>query len=344
MQNLKTPLAIISLLLAAPMLTPAYAAPVKKNLCVFDIVGTQGDVFNLMKDYRVAAVGWGVDFNLTAYTDEKIAAEDFKAKRCDAVMITGTRNREFNSFTGTIDSIGSLPTNDHLKGLLQTLAKPEASKLMINGNYEVAGVLPLGIAYLFERDRTVNNVAKLSGKRIGVLEFDRAAADMVNQVGAAQVNTTMTNFAGKFNNGSVDAVGAPAVAFRALELYKGLNPANVDVPPGGIVRFPIEQFTAQIVIYKDSFPEGFGQKSREYTLSQLDNSFAISERATNSIDNKYWIDLPEKDKVGYMEMFRQARLSQKQKGEYDGKMLSLMYKVRCKKEPANPECSSTDHE
>ncbi|HET8708643.1 MAG TPA: putative solute-binding protein [Pseudomonadales bacterium] len=320
------------------------AAAVKKNLCVFDIVGTQGDVFNIMKDYKIAALEWGIDFNVTAFTDEKIAADDFKANKCDAVVITGIRNREFNSFSGTIDSLGSLPTNAHLKALLQTLTKPEAGKLMVNGNYEVVGILPLGIAYMYTRDRTINTVAKLSGKRIGVLEFDKASADMVNQVGAALVSTTMTNFAGKFNNGSVDAVGAPAVAFRALELYKGLNPENAANPPGGIVRFPVEHFTAQIVTHKDSFPADFGQKSREYVLSQVDNAFAISDRATTSIDSKYWIDLPEKDKKEYMEMFRLARMTIKKKGEYDGKMLSVMYKLRCKMDPSASECTAQDHE
>lgn len=319
-------------------------APVKKTLCVFDIVGTQGDVFNMMKDYKIAALNWGVDFDLKSYTDEKIAADDFKANRCDAVGITGIRGREFNPFTGTTDSIGGMPSYDHLKMVIQTISKPEAAKLMVNGNYEVAGIIPAGAGYLFLRDKTIDNVAKLSGKRIGVLEYDAAEPDMVNKIGAAVVNTTITNFAGKFNNGSVDAVPAPAIAFRALELYKGLNPNNVANPPGGIVRFALAQLTMQLIIHKDAFPPTFAQKSRDYSVGQIDKALDVIDKATNSIDSKYWVDLPEKDKIGYMEMFRQARLSLKQKGIYDAKMLSVMFKVRCKMEPQNPECSAPDHE
>jgi hypothetical protein len=58
--------------------TMAMAAE-KKTLCVWDIVGAQGDVFNMMKDYKLAAAKMGVTFDLKPYTDEKIAAEDFKA-------------------------------------------------------------------------------------------------------------------------------------------------------------------------------------------------------------------------------------------------------------------------
>ena len=72
----------------------------KKNLCVYDPSGTVGDAFNLMKDYRNAAAGWGVDFQLKPYTDEKTAAEDLKAGKCQAALLTGVRVRTFNKFSG----------------------------------------------------------------------------------------------------------------------------------------------------------------------------------------------------------------------------------------------------
>jgi hypothetical protein len=72
--------------------TSALAAG-KQTLCVWDIVGAQGDVFNMMKDYKLAAAKWGATLDLKPYTDEKIAAEDFKAGQCDAVVMTGLRAR-----------------------------------------------------------------------------------------------------------------------------------------------------------------------------------------------------------------------------------------------------------
>ena len=94
----------------------------KRTFCVFDIVGTQGPVYDIMKDYRLAALNWGIDFEMKSYTDEKIATEDFKAGKCDAVAVTGFRGRAFNSFAGTLDSIGAIPTEKHMKVVLQKIA------------------------------------------------------------------------------------------------------------------------------------------------------------------------------------------------------------------------------
>ena len=66
------------------------------------------------------------------YTDEKIAAEDLKSGACDAAGITGLRAREFNSFTGTLDSIGAIPDESHMRVVLQYLADPKLAKLMVS--------------------------------------------------------------------------------------------------------------------------------------------------------------------------------------------------------------------
>ncbi|MCB1673198.1 MAG: hypothetical protein KDI00_00870, partial [Pseudomonadales bacterium] len=60
--------------------TAAHAA--KQTVCVFDLLGTGGDVYAMMKDYSLAAAKWGADITLKPYTDERIAAEDFKAGQC----------------------------------------------------------------------------------------------------------------------------------------------------------------------------------------------------------------------------------------------------------------------
>ena len=88
------------------------------NLCVYDPSGANGDAFQLMKEYRIAALGWGVDFKLKPYTDEKTAAEDFKAGQCDGVVLTGTRVRSFQKFTGTIEAMGAVPSYDHFAAWL----------------------------------------------------------------------------------------------------------------------------------------------------------------------------------------------------------------------------------
>jgi hypothetical protein len=319
--------------------TTAFSADLpKRTLCVWDIVGKSGPVASQMEDYRLNALKWGVDLDLKVYTDEKIAAEDLKSGACDAAGITGLRAREFNSFTGTLDSIGAIPDESHMRVVLQYLADPKLAKLMVSGDYEIAGILPGGAAYLFTNDRSIDTVGELAGKKFAAMDFDKAQAIMIESVGASPVSVSLTNFGSMFNNGSVDIIGAPAIAYDALELYKGLG------DDGAIVNFSIIQLTAQIVARHDRFPEGFGQSSRNYAWSQYGKAMEVVNAAEKSIKPSYWLDLPEKDKEGYMEMFRQSRLKLRDQGLYDGKMLSFLSKVRCQKDPALAECTAKDRE
>lgn len=309
------------------------AAQQNAKLCVWDVTGTTGDVFNIMKDYKLAMSRYGVNFDMKAYTDERIAAEDFKAGQCDAVLMTGLRGRQFNGFVGSIDSMGSIPTYAHLRKVLDTLSRPNAAQLMVSGNYEVAGITPMGAAYLFVNDRSINNVGKMSGKKIAVLDYDKAQAKMVQKVGAQPVASDITNFAGKFNNGSVDIVGAPAAAYKPLELYKGLG------TKGGIAQYPLLQVTLQMYIRKDKFAADFGQKSREYMFTQYDRALKLIETAEKEIDKRFWLRIPDADQEKYNLMVRESRIGLTNDGIYDKKMMKLLKQVRCKSDPSNAECS-----
>lgn len=165
------------------------------------------------------------------------------------------------------------------------------------------------------------------------MSFDSAANTMVKHVGAAPVSADMTSFAGKFNNGSVDVCYAPSLAYNAFELYKGLD------PKGGIVRFPLAQMNAQIILKSDRFPEGFGIASRNAVKVQTAKAFTLISQQDASIDDKWWIDLPTADKDQYMEMFRGVRIALAKDETYHPSMLKLMKKIRCKKDPSHSECS-----
>ncbi|MFZ5756056.1 MAG: putative solute-binding protein [Pseudomonadota bacterium] len=313
----------------------ADAAPVKRTICVFDIVGQHGDVFNIMRDYKVAAIKWGVDLQLKPYTDEKIAAEDLKAGQCDAALLTGIRGRLFNSYTGSLDSIGSQPNYDTVRLAHEAMANPKLADKMKSGPYEVAGIAPMGAAFLFVNDKKINNVGALSGKRITVLDYDKAQAKMVQKVGASPVSSDVTNFAGKFNNKSADICAAPAAAYKALELYKGLE------PNGGVVRYPLAQITLQLIVRHDRFGEaaGFTQKSREWFYGQFDRTMAVINKAEQEIEAKYWIDVPQADKAKYDEMMRQSRIALRDEGIYNVETLALLRKVRCKLDAGRAECT-----
>jgi len=311
---------------------------IAKKMCVFDLLGANGPTYAQVKDYKTAALAWGVELELKPYTSERVAAEDFKAGLCDAVSFTGIRARQFNAFTGSLDAIGAMPSYGHLKSVITTISAKKAAKLMINDPYEVVGIFPGGAAYMFVNDRSIDTVGELAGKRIAILDSDPAQVEMVTFVGASPVGTSIANMFSKFNNGSVDITYGPGIVYEAMELYKGLE------PNGGVIQFSLVQLTMQLLIRKAEFPADYGQKSREYVLGQFDQAMEIVQRYDKKIPEKLWISLPKADKDGYLEVFRQSRIRLRDKGIYNAKMLKLMRMLRCKKDPQQPECTAADKE
>lgn|SRR5690554_1578754 len=310
-----------------------YAEVEKRELCVYDPLGTSGSLYGFMRDYKMSAISWNVDFDLKVYTDEKIAIDDFKAQQCDAVLMTGARARPFNKFTASAEAVGGAPSHEIMRNVINTLASPKAAKLMVEGRYEVAGMLPAGPIYIFLRDRSVNNVEKLSGKRVATFDYDEPSLKLVNHVGASAVPSNTANFSGKFNNGSVDVAYAPAVAYKPLELYKGLG------EKGGVMRYNLAYLDFQLITYKDRFTDEFGIQSRQFFADMFDRVLAFIERDTSEIDEKYWIDLSAEDKLQYNEMLRSVRINLRDEGVYDGRMLRLLRRLRCAENPTAAECA-----
>jgi hypothetical protein len=279
-----------------------------------------------------------VEIDLKPYTSERVAAEDFKAGLCDGVSFTGIRARQFNPFTGSLDAIGAMPSYEHLKSVITTISAKKAAKLMFNDPYEVVGIFPAGAAYMFVNDRTIDTVGELAGKRIAILDSDPAQLEMVTFIGGSPVGSSIANMYSKFNNGSVDVTYGPAIVYEAMELYKGLK------PNGGIINFSLVQLTMQILIRKNEFPAEYGQKSREFALSRFDFGVGLVKKYEKTIPAELWVSIPEQDKIGYLEVFRQSRIRLARKGIYDKKMLKLMRMLRCKKEPQQAECTAADKE
>ncbi len=331
-------LTALSLVIAAPF---AAAEPVK--MCVFDVIGANGDMYNMVKDYALEMKAHGVDFELRPYTDEGVAVGDFNSGQCDAVAATDLRTRPFNRFTGSISAVGALPTYGDLKTTLATLAQPKAAPLMKDGDYEVLGIVPAGAGYLFVNDRSINTAGKLAGKRMATLDYQKDAIHMVNHVKATVVPSDITNFAGKFNNGSVDTAYAPAFAYEALELYKGIG------DEGGIVDYPLAQLTIQIIARDGVFDDETAQNSREVAWGMYGQAMDLIERQESAIPEKQWVRIPEKDIEGYQEMFRENRLQLRDGTDgadevYHPKMMSLLSKIRCSSNPGASECTASDRE
>lgn len=335
---LRKSLAAMTLSLVAPI---AAAEPVR--MCVFDVIGANGDVFNMVKDYALEMKAHGVDFELRPYTDEGVAVGDFNSGQCDAVAATDIRIRPFNRFTGSISAVGAIPTYDDLRTLLATLAQPKAAPLMKDNGYEVLGIVPVGAGYLFVNDRSIDTAGELAGKRMATLDYQKDAIHMVNYVKATVVPSDITNFAGKFNNGSVDTAYAPAFAYEALELYKGIGDA------GGIVDYPLAQLTIQIIARDEVVDDETAQQAREVAWGMYGQAMDLVTRLENAIPDDKWINIPAGDVEGYQEMFRENRLQLRDgiagaEQVYHPKMMSLLSNIRCASNPAASECTAGNRE
>ncbi len=325
----------LKLAVAATAIALASSAQAQ-TMCVFDLLGANGDNYAMMKDYALAAKQWGANITLKAYTDERVASEDFKAGQCDGVALTGIRAREFNNFTGSIDAIGGLNNNAQAKTVINVMASPKLAPDMIQNGYEVAGVTTLGSAYILVNDRSINTLAKAAGKRFGVLDYDKAQAKIVQKVGAQPVSVDLLTIGGKFNNGQVDMIGMPAMGFKPLELYKGVG------TKGAVIRFPVVQVTGDIVIRPGKFPAGFGQKSRDWVSSQIGREMDVINKTEKAIDPKYWMDIPPADKLGYVKLMRESRIEMTKEGIYNKKMMTILKKIRCQSDPSSFECALND--
>ncbi len=320
-----------------------------QKVCVYDLLGTSGDLFNMAKDYVVAMQKHGATVELKGYTDERVASEDFRTGQCDGLIATAFRTRQFNAVAGSIDTLGATTivkdgkidiadSYEVVRKVIQTYTAPQAAKLMVEGNYEVGGIIPLGAAYPVVNDRKINTVEALAGKRIASFDYDKAQAVMIQRIGAQPVSADITNFSTKFNNGTVDMIAAPTMAYKPLELYKGIG------KNGGIARFPILILTYQVILNKPKFPDGFGEHSRQYWLGQFDRAMQLIRQADASVPPGTWMDLTPENSYKYTLMLRESRIDIAQKGLYDKRGLKVIKKIRCSVNPGDPECATKSEE
>ncbi len=318
---------VIALLLSAQV-----QAAKKQYVCVFDPVGRDGDIFSMAKDIATEFLTLGVDLKLYPYTTEAAAVQDLKAGLCDAAILTGIKVREFNLFSSTLEAVGAIHDYDAMRVVLETLAQPKASKLFIQGDYEVTGVFPAGAVFIHLKNRSWVTVDSMRGRRIIVMYGDKVSSSMVAQVGGKAVNADTSTFANKFKRDRADVVFAPAAVYEPLELYKGLE------PDGGIITQPINQLTLQMVTRKGAFPEGFGQQAREVVLDWFDQTIEVALKAESKIEKQFWVRPPKHEVEEFNEALRLARIRLRDEGIYDARMLKILRKLRCRKTPEAKEC------
>lgn len=308
----------------------------QRHICLWDLSGRSGPIYNGATSLRLDLLRYDIDISLEAFTNEGVLVASLKNGHCDAALMSGFRARQFNRFTGTIDALGALPTLQHVNQLLRTLAHPQLADNMVSNRYQTLAITPAGAAYLFVNDRSLNSLTQVAGKKVAVLDFDPGQSKMVTQIGATPVASTLATAPSQFNNGSVDVLPAPLIAYQALELYKGMEPA------GGIVDYPIVQLTAQLIAHTDRFPPAFAALIREVAADSFQSIQVALEKEAKRIPSHWWIPLPEDEKRDYNSMMRDARLKLRDNGYYDPTMLSIMRRIRCNQDASRPECSQNN--
>ena len=312
-------------------------AQAKQDVCVFDLLGKAGESYKMMEEWALSAKNWNANINLIAYQNEELADKDFKSGKCDAAYITTMRARQYNKFSGSIDALGGVPSNAiALKAITFVLDKRNHKRLRttIDGEeMEIGGIGQIGPAYIFVNDRAINTIEKGRGKKFAVLAYDKAQIAMVERVGAIPVPSDISNFIRKFNTGEVPMVGAPAYAFKPLEMEKCLG------SKGAIFNFPVLNVTADLVFRSTKFPTTFGDSSRAWFVKQLPRQFNMVKRLEEGIPAKYRLQLDKAEIERYQKLLRDGRMELTKQGVYDPTMMSVLKRARCTVDRTNFECS-----
>jgi len=305
----------------------------RKIFCVWDPVGRNGPVMAFYSDVIPRAQAWGLSIRFIAYTDERVAANDFKAGKCEAVLLTSILARQFVKFGGTMDAIGAINSQKGLELALATLARPRAGKLMTQGNYEVVATFPVGSMFAFVNDRSINSIEKFAGRKLAILNGDPQAKKFADLAGSSQFNVTLSTFAGQFNNGNVDILLMPALAYNTFELYNGLK------KKGGIIDYRLYYGMLQTIAKRDQFPKDFGHKMRSYMLTRLKAMKKMVMDAEKEIPSKYWIKISQFTKDDIDQFSKRVRMALKKDHVNHPTALKLFWKIRCRLDRSRGECS-----
>ena len=304
----------------------------KKTVCAWDPVGMNGPVIAFFSELIPIAQTWGLDLSFIPYEDENQVSIDLKERKCDIGIVTAILSRDFVQFAGTLDAIGGITSERKLNKTLAAISSPKAVDLMSEGDYEVVASLPVGSMFAFVNDKNINGIDRFSGKTLAVLNGDIQTKMFAELSGAVPIKVTLSNFSEHFNNGDLDIVLMPALAYNTFELYKGLG------DKGGILDIRLFYGMLQAISIKSSFSEDFGTKMRRYIVNRAKNISTMINNAEKQIPQKYWIHTDQKTKDELEHFYKNIRLVLKVTDRFDSRALSLLWKVRCHASPEREEC------
>lgn len=305
-----------------------------RTTCVWDVLGKQGPIYASAIDQQLRLKHYGITIEVEAYTDEQQVVEKLKTGHCDTSVMSGAKAREFNDFTGSIEALGGVPTRQHMKYLLQVLSSARAHKKMIQGNYHVVGIIPIGFNYLFTHDgkqptldRSLNSKRKAS-----VVEADVSQKALFKQFDIKSTpweNTAAA--AGAYNLAEADLFMAPLVAYNMFNLGIGLK-------HGSIIDFPLSQMTLQVVARLDTIPMEVGQFLREDMFLKLNLFYREVEKNSREVPKNKMYKFSERDEGILNKKIALVRDQMTEENGYNPSMIRLQKNIRCKIDKSHQEC------
>lgn len=305
-----------------------------RTTCVWDVLGKQGPIYASAIDQKLRLKHYGITIEVEAYTDEQQVVDKLKSGHCDTSVMSGAKAREFNDFTGSIEALGGVPTKQHMKYLLQVLSSARAHKKMVQGNYHVVGIIPIGFNYLFTHDgkqptldRSLNSKRKASVVDTDVSHnafFKHFEIDTVSWESTAAA-------AGAYNLAEADLFMAPLVAYNMFNLGTGLK-------HGSIIDFPLSQMTLQVVARLDTIPMEVGQFLREDMFLKLNLFYREVEKNSREVPKKQMYKLSKRDEGILGQKIALVREQAAKENGYNSSMLRLQKNIRCKIDKSHQEC------
>ena len=305
-----------------------------RNTCVWDVLGTQGPIYSTTIDQQLRLRHYGISMNVMAFKKEQDVVDKLKSGECDTAIMSGAKAREFNDFTGSIEALGGLPTEKHMKLLLQVLSSPQAAKRMQQGNYAIAGIVPVGFNYLYsqEGEGKTPTLKRIMKGKASVLKEDPTHTALFNAYGVKTLNyATTAEAAGAFNLADSNLLMAPLIGYSMFGLGAG-------VKNGVIVDYPLSQMTLQVVTRLDTIPAEVGQLLREDLFIKLNFMYREVEKNTRDVPMSKLKKLSARDEKAMTKQVASLREKLTKSGAYNPSMMKLQQKIRCKLDASLSEC------
>ena len=207
------------------------------------------------------------------------------------------------------------------------------AKKMEQDGSTVLGVVYFGGNYALNDDLSKKSIFDFKGQKIAVDSYNGALSELVKAIGSTPVeNGFMANTAA-YSRGEFNTLFTPLMSYVTMGDKK--NSTN-------ILESPLSMSTLQMVGKSDRFPTGMAQLLREDFLFKFFTYVqTVDSEYSNNIPDFAWLGTSRNHDKALEKLLLDIRLKMRDRGYYDGSMLKIQRKVRCKFDPTRAECRNS---